>query len=324
MKCNHPLRTIVLCCVVLVGMLVGCAREPEPPLRIGTNVWIGSEPLYLARDLGHINSNVVHLVEYPSASEVLRAYRNQAIDGMVISLDELFGLAADGLQPRIILAVDVSHGADVVVGRAGMRTMKDLRGQRIAVESGALGAFVLARALALNGMQTSDVHVVHLESNEQPKAFVNGLVDGAVTFDPFRTQMLRNGAVTLFDSTQIPNEIVDLLAVRSSVLEKQPKAVRSLLSGWFEAIAYLQREPQDAARRMGVRQQTSGEQFLQTLKGIRIPSREDNMRMLAGEKPGLATTGSALLALMLDAKLLRAPVKIETLLAPEPLAGLPP
>ena len=192
------------------------SREPETALRIGTNVWIGSEPLYLARELGHLDPAVVQLVEYPSASEVLRAYRNQAIDGMVISLDELFGLAVDGLQPRIILVVDVSHGADVVVGRRGMKTMQDLKGKSVAVESGALGAFVLSRALALNGMQASDVNVVHLESNEQPKAFEKGTVDGAVTFDPYRAQFLQAGAATLFDSTQIPGEIVDLLAVRAT------------------------------------------------------------------------------------------------------------
>ena len=177
---------------------------PSRRLRIGTNVWIGSEPLYLARELGHLDPKVVQLVEYPSASEVLRAYRNQAIDGMVISLDELFSLAADGLQPRIILVVDVSTGADVVVGRKGMRTMRDLKGKAVAVESGALGAFVLSRALALNGMQAGDVNVVHLESNEQPSAFEAGQVDGAVTFDPYRAQFLRAGASTLFDSTQIP------------------------------------------------------------------------------------------------------------------------
>ena len=97
-------------------------REPDNPLRIGTNVWIGSEPLYLARELGKLDPAAVQLVEYPSASEVLRAFRNQAIDGMVISLDELFGLAVDGLQPRVVLVVDVSHGADVVVGRPGTRS----------------------------------------------------------------------------------------------------------------------------------------------------------------------------------------------------------
>ena len=117
-----------LACATFLLPLIGCTRGPEPVLRIGTNVWIGCEPLYLARELGRLDPNAVQLVEYPSASEVHRAYRNQAIDGMVISLDELLGLAADGLQPRIILVVDVSNGADVVVGRRGMRTMRDLKG----------------------------------------------------------------------------------------------------------------------------------------------------------------------------------------------------
>ena len=136
---DSPRRTALpypwLWLTLLVLALTGCTRETEPSLRIGTNVWIGSEPLYLARELGHLDPKTVQLVEYPSASEVLRAFRNQAIDGMVISLDELFGLAADGLKPRVILAVDVSHGADVVVGRTGMRTMKDLQGNQARLEA---------------------------------------------------------------------------------------------------------------------------------------------------------------------------------------------
>jgi len=322
---NARLRTRgVLWALAAALALAGCAREPEPMLRIGTNVWIGCEPLYLARELGRLDPKVVQLVEYPSASEVMRAFRNQAIDGMVISLDELFGLAADGLQPRIILVVDVSHGADAIVGRASMRSMKDLKGKRVAVESGALGAYVLSRALALNGMRASDVKAVPLESNEQPGAFQKGQVDAAVTFDPYRDQLLRAGAKTLFDSTQIPGEIVDLVAVRAGVLDQQPKAVQALLSGWLAAIAYLKREPQDAARRMGIRQQTTGEQFLKALKGLHIPSREENLKMLGGTKPELAMSGRRLMALMLEAKLLRAPLEIESVLAPGPLANLPP
>jgi NitT/TauT family transport system substrate-binding protein len=312
----------LLSCAALLAALSGCMREPEPALRIGTNVWIGSEPLYLARELGHLDLGAVQLVEYPSASEVLRAYRNQAIDGMVISLDELLGLAADGLQPRVVLVVDVSHGADAVVGRSGMRSMKDLKGKRVAVEGGALGAYVLSRALAKNGMRASDVKVVHLESNEQPVAFEKGQVDGAVTFDPYRDQLLRAGAKTLFDSTQIPGEIVDLLAVRASVIDKQPNAVQALLRGWFDAIDYMQRDPKDAARRMGVRQQTSGEQFLAAQQGLHVPSRDENLRMLGGASPDLAVTGRRLMTLMVDAKLLRSNIDIERVLAPGPLASL--
>jgi NitT/TauT family transport system substrate-binding protein len=313
----------VLACVALWLPLSGCMREPETALRIGTNVWIGSEPLYLARELGRLDPATVQLVEYPSASEVLRAYRNQAIDGMVISLDELFGLAVDGLEPRIILVVDVSHGADVVVGRRGMKTMRDLKGKSVAVESGALGAFVLSRALALNGMEASDVNVVHLESNEQPTAFEKGQVDGAVTFDPYRAQFLAAGAATLFDSTKIPGEIVDLLAVRASVIERQPKAISALLSGWFGAIDYMKRDPKDAARRMGIRQQRTGEQFLEAQQGLLVPTREENLAMLGGAAPELAVTGRRLMALMVEAKLLRTSMEIERMLAPGPLSNLP-
>ena len=297
-------------------------REPEAALRIGTNVWIGSEPLYLAREIGRLDPASVQLVEYPSASEVLRAFRNQAIDGMVISLDELFGLAVDGFQPRIILVVDVSHGADVVVGRRGMRTMSDLKGKSVAVESSALGAFVLSRALAVNCMQASDVNVVHLESNEQTSAFEKGQVDGAVTFDPYRAQFLQAGARTLFDSAQIPGEIVDLLAVRASAIDKEPKAIQALLAGWFDAIDYMNRNPKDAARQMGIRQQTTGEQFLEAQKGLHVPSRDENLRMLGGSPPQLAVSGRRLMALMVDAKLLRTELDIEGLLAPGPLADL--
>lgn len=315
--------TFLLSLTVLVA-LSGCMSEPQPPLRIGTNVWIGSEPLYLAREMGYLDSKAAQLVEYPSASEVSRAFRNQAIDAMVISLDELFVLAQSGLQPKVVLAVDVSNGADVVVGRSGMNTMKDLRGKRVAVESGALGAFVLSRALTLNNMQASDVSIVHLESNEHPAAFKSGSVDGAVTFDPYRSQMLDSGAHTVFDSTQIPGEIVDLLAVGGSVLEKNPKAVQSVLVAWFKALDYLAANPKDAAARMAVREQITGDQFLHALQGLRFPSRAENLKMLAGDKPGLAVSGRQLMTLMVDAKLLRNKLEIDSLLAPAPLQKLPP
>jgi len=182
---------------------------------------------------------------------------------------------------------------------------------------------VLSRALTLNGMQASDVNVVHLESNEQPKAFEKGTVDGAVTFDPYRAQFLQAGAATLFDSTRIPGEIVDLVAVRATVINKQPKAVHALLAGWFKATDYMKVDPRDAARRMGIRQQTTGEQFLEAQKGLHVPTRDENLKMLGGSKPELAVSGRRLMTLMVDAKLLRAGLDIEGVLAPGPLADLP-
>lgn len=317
------LRLVTVFTMVLaLALMNGCARKPEPPLSIGTNVWVGSEPLYLARDLGYLSGETARLVEYPSASEVLRAFRNQALDGMVISLDELLVLAADNQKPRIVLVVDVSHGADVVLGRGPMHSMQDLKGRRIAVETGALGAYMLSRALAVSDMKLSDVEVVHLESNEHLEAYQQGRVDGSVTFDPFRSRMLKAGATTVFDSTRIPGEIVDLLVVREDVITRSPDRIKALLGGWFQAIDYLSKDPKDAARRMGVRQQTSGEQFLATLQGLRFPSREENLQMIGGTTPPLAATATRLMGLMLESKLLRGDVATGQLFAPGPLESI--
>jgi len=110
--------------------------------------------------------------------------------------------------------------------------------------------------------------------------------------------------------------------VRASVVEKRPKAIQALLTGWFNAIDYMQRDPKDAARRMGIRQQTSGEQFLEAQKGLHVPPRDENLKMIGGTTPGLVVTGRRLMKLMLEAKLLRAEVPIEKLLAPAPLENL--
>ena len=72
---------------------------------------------------------------------------------------------------------------------------------------------------------------------------------GAVTFDPYRARFLQAGGKTLFDSTQIPGEIVDILAVRADVFKKHPTHVRALLTGWFGALEYIKADPKDAARR---------------------------------------------------------------------------
>ena len=85
----------------------------------------------------------------------------------------------------------------------------------------------------------------------------------------------------------------------------------------------MKRDPADAARRMGIRQQTTGEQFLEAQKGLHVPTREENLRMLGGPTPELAVSGRRLMALMVDAKLLRTGLDIEGVLAPGPLADLP-
>ena len=116
--------------------LVGEVVVAEP-LAVGTNVWPGYEPLYLARNLGYYNDSI-RLVEYSSATEVLRAIRNKLIDVATLTLDEVLLLRQSGVDVRSVLVTDISNGGDVIVARPGIETLADLKGRKVGVESTAL------------------------------------------------------------------------------------------------------------------------------------------------------------------------------------------
>ncbi|MDO9372116.1 MAG: ABC transporter substrate-binding protein [Gammaproteobacteria bacterium] len=280
--------------IVRVALMLGvlalapaCAPEPEPPLRVGTNVWPGYEPLYLARDLGYLEGSPVRLVEYASATDVVRAFLNHAIEAAALTLDEALLLADLGQEPRVVLVMDFSHGADVILGHADTQRLTDLKGRRIGVESGALGAYVLTRALQQSRMSLGEVSVVPMPISEHERAFLQHEVDAVVTFEPVRTRLLKRGAVRLFDSSEIPGEIVDVLVVRRDILERQPEVVKRLLRDWFRALAYLTAHPDDVAGRMAPREGISAAEFLAALQLLRIPDLSENRRLLAGPQAGL-------------------------------------
>jgi len=296
-------RTLFL--LLPVWMMVGCLPAPEEPLRLGTNVWPGYEPLYLARERGDLSDDQVALVELLSASEVMRAYRNGAIDAAALTLDEVISLRADGLRPVVVQVTDISEGADVILVRQGVERMQDLRGKRVGVEATALGMYMLSRALRLSGMTLKDVDIVHMEVNEHRKAWLSGRVDAVVTFEPVRHQLLEEGAVILFDSSMIPGEIVDLLVVRESLLKPRRKQIQHLITAWYRALERLEHSPDTEARIMAARQGGSGEDVLNSLKQLKLPDRNESAVFLQGDPPGLEQQAERLAQLMLEQGLLQ-------------------
>ncbi len=168
--------------LVLITVLAGC-QPPSEPVRLGFFTWPGYEPLALAADLGFYE-RPVRIVDYSSATQVLRAFRNTDIELGALTLDEVLLLAEDVPEVRIVLVLDVSHGADVILGRPGFARFEDLRGRRVGYEATALGAYMLARALEMHGMAAADVIPVAVQADEHERAFREDRVDAIVTFEP--------------------------------------------------------------------------------------------------------------------------------------------
>lgn len=305
------LKITLLILVILAG--VGCSREPETPLRIGSNVWPGYEPLYLARELGYYPQGSVRLIEYSSSSESIRAFRNGAIDEAALTLDEVLLLAETTPDLSVVLVLDISNGADVIMAQPALSSLRDLKKKRVGLETTALGAYLLTRALQTVDMTPSDVRTVSLEVSEHERAFKEGRVDAVVTFEPVRTKLLAAGARQLFDSSRIPGEIVDVLVVRRTFSAQHRAQISQLVRGWFKALAFTRKEPGRAVSLMAPRERLTADDFQKALLGLHLPDSEENRLMLTGPAPTLIPPAQQLGRVMLANRLIERPPELKGL-----------
>ena len=229
------MRRVVLLLVCL--SLLACQNEPEE-LRIGGNRWLGYAPFYLADELQWMQPSGLRLVEYPNATGVLRGFRNGLLDAALLTLDEALALQSSGHDLELLLVTDISAGADALFAMPPIRRIDDLRGQRIGVENTALGAFILSRVLDKAGLERSDLQVIDLPVHEHVGALRAGKIDAVISFASEGPALQALGATRIFDSRELPGEIIDVLVIeRSRVNAKARERIRQL---WYESLSNWQ------------------------------------------------------------------------------------
>jgi NitT/TauT family transport system substrate-binding protein len=283
-----------------------------PAFRLATYTWAGFAPLFLARDLGYFGGEKIQLIELPSATECLLAFQNRVVDAITLTVEEVIRLAQPGHEPRIVLMLDYSNGADVLMAKPNIPGVMDLKGRAVGVESNSVGAFFLARALETCGLTFEDIKLASHRADWLELEFASGRLDAVVTHDPFRARMLAAGARSIFDSSKLPNEIVDALIVRREMLENPHAALRALPEAWFRAVEYVKAQPIDAARRMAPRHQVSPDAFLESLRGLQLLGRMQNRNLLATGSP-LPAALQRLSTFLAKSELIAAPVDTASL-----------
>lgn len=289
------------------------SEADEPVVSLGTNVWPGYEPLYLARSLGNIDSNKVNLVEYSSATQVIKAFRSKSIQVAALTLDEVLLLKELGLKPRVMFIMDISHGGDVIVANPKFPSIKALRGQRVGVEASALGAYVLSRALQMNDMALGDIKLVSLEVDEIERAYQENTIDAAVTFEPVRSKLLKKGAVEVFDSSQIPGEIVDVLVASQQAFEESPTNLQHIVDAWFKTLNYMNTNQEEAAKIISKRLRITPKEVIDSYEGLKLPNREENITLVSGDAPKAVANAKKLMDTMIGNGILKKPLKLDNL-----------
>ena len=300
--------------------LFACSDDSRSPMRVGTTLWPGYEPLHLAVEKGYIDDSDINLVDSPSPHGSIQGMRNGDLDAVALTLDEVLLLADQGVTLEVVLVLDFSNGGDAIIAREGITTVEQLKGRRVGLESNALGTYLLSRALEQHGMVLSDVEPIYINVSGHRQALARGKVDAVVTFDPVRSELLASGGQEVFSSREIPNEIVDVLAVRKSYAAAHRRRVEELISGWYQALNYLKSQPRAAAQMIGKRLKQRPDEVLQGFRTLQLPSRIDTLALMQagaeGEAP-LAVAARRLAATMQRQGMLQQRLDFSTLINPE-------
>lgn len=314
----HFRSTLLL--LLCLGLGCACQREPAPTVRVGTLLWPAHEVFFLARHMGALPDSEVRLVEYSTMTQIKRSFESGAIDVAGMTLDMALSLEDAGLDPRVVLVLDISTGADGIFAGPGIDGVAGLRGRRVGLEEQGVSLYFLARALATEGLGPSDVQLVYLPIDQQVRAFEAGQLDAVVTFEPFSTRVQALGAKRIFDSAELPGEIVDVLVVRGDFLEAHPERVHQLRRGWFAALAQLRSNPGPSLRVMAERLDFTSADLQRSLSGMQLLGEEENRALLdpAEGEPGLLPLARRVGRHLEEQELVEQPIAPEALL-PESL-----
>ncbi len=263
---------------LLVGLfasvLWAAFRPMNRPLHLAINPWPGYEFAPLAEAMGFFADEgvEVHLVEMASLSDSRRAFELGQVDGFFgTPVEWLVAEQHSDRRGTAVLVTDASEGADVILARAPIGSVADLRGKRVGLERGSLHVLILAEALGALGLDLGDVEIVHIPALDATRAFRAGEVDAVVSYPPFSLEVLAGGdAETIFSTSEIPGRVIDLLVFESAIVEARREDIARIRSAYFRAQRFAADHPDRALPIMAARHRLSVEEFTDALEGIRL------------------------------------------------------
>lgn len=274
----------VICLLIFSWVLFGCEKQ-QSLLRIGIHAWPAYEYVYLAQERGLFEQYGVHVevVEFDSSTDSMRAFAHGTIDAFCGTSVELIAsqLGKQIPEAKAIHVIDFSNGADQIIANASITSLAELKGKRIAFESGTLDYVTWSYALKQAGLTFSDVKIESVAQNQLVEAFKLNRVDAAATYPPVSTRLIEeNLGHPIFDSRTMPGIIVDLLAVRADLLTTRKAEWIGVVKGLAAAQRYAEVNPEDAYRIMAERQQVSVESFASSMEGIHMATLDEQYGLL--------------------------------------------
>lgn len=185
----------------------------------------------------------IRLVQVNDYVESLNQFSAGKVDAVVsTNMDALTVPAAGGRDSTVLMIGDYSNGNDGLILK-GSAKLADVKGRAVNLVENSVSHYLLARALESAGLKLPDVHTVNTSDADIVAAYGAAQTTALVTWNPqLSTVRAQPGAHEVFDSSQIPGEILDTMIVDTATLKANPNLGKALTGIWYETLALMTRD----------------------------------------------------------------------------------
>lgn len=260
------------------SMVLGAAYAPLAQavtnVKIGTVVWIGYGPFYVAEalDLFKKYDLKVSLQIFTDPALIPSAMGSNAVDGGMLTYDQVIGDVAKGMAHKVVMPIDYSNGGDAIVADKGITKVTDFKGKGVAFNPLSPSDFLLSYALSKNGLAEKDVKPLNMTPEAIPAAMTSGKVLVGVTYEPNVSQILAQGGGkkfhVVYSSKDAPGLIADVLVFDQKTISGNPKMIDGLIKGYLDGMAYMKSKPDEAAKIIGKVLGVSAKEVKEQLSGV--------------------------------------------------------
>jgi NitT/TauT family transport system substrate-binding protein len=268
-------------CFTISSSLVGAAcalfsfgAYAAATVKIGTVIWIGYGPFYVADQLDLFKKSGVKvtLQLFNDPALIPPAVTGGSVDGGMVTYDQVISSVSKGSTMRVVAPIDYSNGGDAIVSVKEITSIKQFKGQKVAYNPLSPSDFLLSYALQSNGMSEKDVKPVNMSPEGVPAAMASGGVKVGVTYEPSVSEIVGMGEGkkfhVVFSSKDAPGLITDVLVFKKEYIAKNPDVVKALIQGYIDGLDYMKKSPNEAAKVIGKVMGISDKEVLEQMSGV--------------------------------------------------------
>ena len=323
------MKKLVVGCALAIAVVTLTGTASADPLKIGYSDWPGYTILEVAKQKGWFKEAGVDvdLVWFDYLASI-DAYSAGKIDADCIVATDALGAGATGAKGKFIALLDFSEGSDMIVGKPGIESIKDLKGQKVGIEIGLVEHLLLLQALKENGLSQSDVTLVPTPTNNTPQTLGSGQVAAIGAWYPVSGQALKQvpGSKKLFTSAQAKGLIYDVLEVSPGSFAQHKDDWAKVVKVYYKCVDYLKdpKTQDDAVKIMAAKVGADAAEYAKNIPGTHFLTAVEAKAALK-KGPGLDSIYGSLAVgnkFNLDNKVYKDSQAAEDYVAPSILKGM--